>query len=301
RYYPEIIGMTLWLEWTALELHRVAAMVERVGLSAHFYRMHIAIDNAEDGHGAGIMRAVKLYLHQAMLQGGDPAVQEQWRRIWDGYVAFALTFMILVQQVNRVVKEPLTLQQQVEDLIRKKKTFGQYNHGTRELCGVPINDWFNEPTGFLRALIKSGFIVPGKPEASPFLSLLGFRGPMYHVFVDPEIDLWRRWIAEEAWILAEPESEAPELSADVRRLKAKLAKDQALAQILSGDRLDRLQRVASARRIGLWLDLAERQAGADRPGAANGGNGAAEMIAERKARVIDGRFRDWVGWSMVRG
>ena len=24
RYYPEIIGMTLWLEWTVLELHRIA-------------------------------------------------------------------------------------------------------------------------------------------------------------------------------------------------------------------------------------------------------------------------------------
>lgn len=293
RYYPEIIGMTLWLEWTALELHRIAAMVERVGLNAHFYRMHIAVDNAEDGHGARILRAVKLYLHQVMLQGGDRAVQEQWRRIWDGYVAFALTFAILVQQVSRVVKEPKTLQEQVEDLIRRKKTYGQYNHGSRELCGVPINEWFNEPTGFLRALIKAGFIVPGKPETSPFLRLLGFRGPMYRVFTDAEIELWRKWTLEEAWILAQLETEEAELPADLKRLNVKLAKDPAFARVLSGDRLERLQQVASPRRIALWLDVVEKHAGAN-------GNGSADGLVERKANVLDARFRAWIGWGMVR-
>ncbi|WP_354128591.1 hypothetical protein [Bradyrhizobium sp. i1.15.2] len=40
-YYPEIIGMTLWLEWTALELHRAASILENVGLSSKFHRLHI--------------------------------------------------------------------------------------------------------------------------------------------------------------------------------------------------------------------------------------------------------------------
>ena len=62
RYYPEIIGMSLWLEWTVMDLHRISSIVERVRLSSHFYRMHIAIDNAASGHGAQIVRAVKLYL-----------------------------------------------------------------------------------------------------------------------------------------------------------------------------------------------------------------------------------------------
>ncbi|MBV8753567.1 MAG: LodA/GoxA family CTQ-dependent oxidase [Pseudonocardiales bacterium] len=300
RYYPEIIGMTLWLEWTALELHRVAAMIERVGLDAHFYRMHIAIDNAEDGHGAGILRAVKLYLHQAMLQGGDPAVQQQWQRIWDGYVAFALTFAILIQQVSRVVKEPLTSQEQLENLIRRKKTFGQYNHSTCALCGVPINEWFNEPTGFLRALIKAGFIVPGKPASSPFLGLLGFRGPMYRVFTEAEIELWRRWTLEEAWSLADSEDDGSELAADVKRLKGKLARDPSLAHLLSGDRLSRLQRVTSPRRIALWVDLADRHAASAPAAAATAANGAADGIGARKASAIEARFNAWVAWGMVR-
>jgi hypothetical protein len=297
RYYPEIIGMTLWLEWTALELHRVAAIVERVGLSAHFYRMHIAIDNAEDGHAAGSLRAVKLYLHQVMLQGGDPAVQEQWRRIWDGYVAFALTFAILVQQIVRVVKEPLTLQVQLEQVIRRKKTYGQYNHGTRELCGVPINERFDEPRGFLRALIKAGFIVPGKPESSPFFELLGFRGPMYHVFTEAEIRLWRSWTLEEAAYLRDSEDDELDLAADVKRLKDKLATDPGLAKLLSGDQLKRLQRATSSRRLALWLELAN---GSAATAVSANGNSAADGISERKAAAIDARFRAWLGWGMVR-
>jgi hypothetical protein len=203
-----------------------------------------------------------------------------------------------------VVKEPPSLQEQVEDLIRRKKTYGQYNHGSRQLCGVPINEWFNDPTGFLRALITAGFIVPGKPESSPFLNLLGFRGPMYRVFTDAEIELWRRWILEEAWSLAEPEPDGPELTSDVKRLKAKLAKDPGLTRLLSGDRLDRLHRVTSARRISLWLDLVDRHASADPASGANGvANGkylTAGHAAERKMSAIDARFRAWTGWGMVR-
>ena len=81
RYYPEIIGMSLWLEWTVLELHRIALMVERVKLSSHFYRMHIAIDNAASGHGASIVRAVKLYLRQVRTEGGD----RRYNSIGSGY------------------------------------------------------------------------------------------------------------------------------------------------------------------------------------------------------------------------
>jgi hypothetical protein len=294
RYYPEIIGMTLWLEWTALELHRIAAIVERVGLSAHFYRMHIAIDNAEDGHAAGSLRAVKLYLHQVMLQGGDQAVQEQWRRIWDGYVAFALTFSILVQQIIMTVKEPQSLQVQLEHLIRRKKTYGQYNHGARELCGIPVNDWFNEPRGFLRSLITAGFVVPGKPESSPFLELLGFRGPMYHVFTEAEIKLWRSWILEEAAQLRDSADNEAEQAADIRRLKQKLATDPGLSQFVSGERLNRLQRATSARRIALWIDLAERQIRAAR------GSDDTHDPAQFKCAFIESRFKDWLGWGMVR-
>ena len=41
------MGMTLWLEWTVLELHRIAAIVERASACRRTsIDMHIAIDNA---------------------------------------------------------------------------------------------------------------------------------------------------------------------------------------------------------------------------------------------------------------
>src|SRR5260370_2310373 len=98
-YYPEIIGMSLWLEWTVMELHRIACIAEMVGLSSHFYRMHIAIDNAASGHGAEIIRAVRLYLGQGAVEGGGEAVQQHWERVWGGYVAFPYKFVIRIREV----------------------------------------------------------------------------------------------------------------------------------------------------------------------------------------------------------
>src|SRR5262249_1006208 len=120
EYYPEIMGMTLWLEWTVLDLHRISEIVERIGLSAHFYRLHIAIDNAASGHAARIVRAIKLYLAQKRTEGGENAVQCHWRRIWDGYVAFAHTFAILIQQVIALVQDPYGREERLRDLIRAK-------------------------------------------------------------------------------------------------------------------------------------------------------------------------------------
>jgi hypothetical protein len=160
RYYPEIIGMSLWLEWTVLELHRIAAMVERVRLSSHFYRMHIAIDNAASGHGAEIIRAVKLYLRQVRTEGGEEAVQCHWKRIWNGYVAFSYTFVIIIRQVIRIIKEPPTLQQRLEWLIRRKRPHGEQNHGKIELAGREINSWFADPDEFLEARSGSGATGP---------------------------------------------------------------------------------------------------------------------------------------------
>jgi hypothetical protein len=186
------------------------------------------------------------------------------------------------------------LQVQLEHLIRRKKTYGQYNHGARELCGIPVNDWFNEPRGFLRSLITAGFVVPGKPESSPFLELLGFRGPMYHVFTEAEIKLWRSWILEEAAQLRDSADNEAEQAADIRRLKQKLATDPGLSQFVSGERLNRLQRATSARRIALWIDLAERQIRAAR------GSDDTHDPAQFKCAFIESRFKDWLGWGMVR-
>ena len=316
RYYPEIIGMSLWLEWTVLELHRISAMVEKARLSSHFYRMHIAIDNAANGHGAGIVRAVKLYLRQVRTEGGEPAVQYHWKRIWDGYVAFAYTFVIIIKQIIKIIQNPPSLQQRLEWLISRKKLYGEFNHGNRMLGNREINTWFTEPKGFLDALVSDGKIVPGKPDESEFFKLLEFRGGrMYHVFTEDEIKLWRDWTLELgelrrarsdanlAALRAQLEAETILISPDflsddsgdvdvggmLRRLMALRDRLEAinpdLAEHLKDELLLRWQQAVADYRIALWVELVSKEAPAE----------------VNKARAgLESRLKLWLGWSMIR-
>ena len=313
RYYPEIIGMSLWLEWTVLELHRIAAMVEQAGLNAFFYRMHIAIDNAVSGHGAEIVRAVKLYLQEIRTQGGDRAVQCHWKRIWDGYVAFAYTFVIVIRQVIRIVKEPPSRQQRLEWLISQKQPYGQFNHGEHRLGSQKINAWFSDPSGFLDALVSAGKIVPGEPDQSPFFKLLEFRGgPMYHVFTEEEIKLWRDWTLELAEV--EPKradgdvaalreslteidpalSDPDKFDVALQNLAALRKRLQALnpdlVKALTDEDLFVLRRAAKDFRIALWVERATAEAS---------GFPATERIDHAK-KSLRLRFENWLGWSMIR-
>ncbi len=296
RYYPEIIGMSLWLEWTVMELHRIAAMVDRVGLSPHFYRMHIAIDNAASGHGAEIVRAVKLYLRQVAVEGGEEAVQQHWKRIWDGYVAFAYTFVIVIQQVVKIIQVPLTAQKRLERLIQEKAPYGQYNHGDRKLGRTHIGSWFTDPPGFLQALQEHEYIVPGNPEQSKFFKLLEFRGgPMYHVFTEEEITLWRDW----TWELGEPEKTGRE--GELIALRNRLTViNPALMQAVADDQLRAWQLAAADHRIALWVEIASsRASGAGTTGRTRSGDAGQEQFAAVITAIND-RFKTWLGWGMIR-
>ena len=324
RYYPEIIGMSLWLEWTVLELHRIALMVERVKLSSHFYRMHIAIDNAASGHGASIVRAVKLYLRQVRTEGGEPAVQQHWKRIWDGYVAFAYTFVIIIKQVIRIIQDPPSLQQRLEWLISKKRPYGEFNHSRMEpIGGRSINSWFSDPAGFLMALANDRrFIIPGKPNRSPFFKLLEFRGgPMYHVFTEDEIKLWRDWI----WELGEEEKKRSgaefaalktRLSAIDPQLPGRLSDDDLDGLLALRDRLEALnpdlvrqlpdemllswQQAAANYRIALWVELASMNSPGKKRRSHRQRATDTQDTFESAKRWLDSRFKDWLAHCMIR-
>ena len=90
RFLPELLGMTLFVEWEATpSMHAIAKMMSDRHIDPQYYRMHAAIDNINVGHGALAKEAVKLYLHQKREEGGDAAVQEYWQRIWRAYVAWS--------------------------------------------------------------------------------------------------------------------------------------------------------------------------------------------------------------------
>jgi hypothetical protein len=282
--------------------------------------MHIAIDNAVNGHAAGILRAIKLYLHQVRQEGGEPAVQCQWQRIWDGYVAFGYTFALLIAQVkyivaaNKAASDPdqrlAWLEGRLMQLVVAKMPYGKHNHTRKMLGGRGINEWFDDPAGFLEALKASmhtepgqaprPYIVPGKPEESAFFKLLEFQGGvMYHVFSDAEIRLWQDWV----WELGRKATRAAATRAKEAPADAQAdgltARFTALGQ--DSGRLSSLRSVASDRRIALWVRLAEASGVATKKAAPAASRDAGASPAQASAAAhVDARLKSWLGWSMVR-
>ncbi|XYI03786.1 LodA/GoxA family CTQ-dependent oxidase [Sorangium sp. So ce1128] len=197
-FLPEILGMTLQLEWEAPSLVMTRKQLLSYGIDPHFYELHIAIDNAISGHGGQARTAVELYLDSLRVQGGEGAVQEAWRRIWNGYVAFATTgtlFQDIKEKIEmRRRKTRLdSLTEQVIAIIEQKRPYANRNHGTKRLGPNLLNDWFDDPSGLLGELRRSGMIVDGEPELSPFFQLTSFEGPMYKVFTDEQLEVWKDW------------------------------------------------------------------------------------------------------------
>ncbi len=91
-FKPEIIGMTLWLELSSASLHAPQAKIlERYSLSPLFSRLHTAIDNPVEGHSHMAKEAVRWYLDDIQSREGVNVMKEHWKRIWTGYVAYAIT------------------------------------------------------------------------------------------------------------------------------------------------------------------------------------------------------------------
>jgi hypothetical protein len=89
-FFPEILGMTIYLEYTTTpDLTPAVRLYEGRRIDPQFWRLHVAIDNISAGHGAKAKEAIKLYLEQKDEEGGDKAVQEHWERIWRAYVTWA--------------------------------------------------------------------------------------------------------------------------------------------------------------------------------------------------------------------
>src|SRR5262249_31723090 len=70
---PEILSMTLQLEWTVVDLKPTRDLLEFFGLDSHYYIIHIGIDNAVNGHGQRSRRG------GASLSGAG-ARRWRWRR-----------------------------------------------------------------------------------------------------------------------------------------------------------------------------------------------------------------------------
>lgn len=196
-YFPELLGMTLFLEWSVLELKNTIQLFDYYNINTHFYSMHVGIDNAANGHGQRAKEAIEIYLDAVLSMSGEKAMEDTWKRIWTGYVAFGYwgsggADIFAQLSVDSDSKEEL--HKTMVALVRKKAEYGMYNHDENKLGGRLINDWFADPEGFLMELQKAGYIIPGDVKNSRFFQLLEFEtGKMFRIFTDDEIQLWKDW------------------------------------------------------------------------------------------------------------
>jgi hypothetical protein len=129
------------------------------GLDTQIYDMHVAIDNASTGHGAMARRAIELHLEKVRIASGDDAMQRQWKRIWDGYVAFATTGN-LGQDMAVRRDRPSSPADRVAAIIAERAPKARLNHGTTRLDDALLNDLFANPTALMAALVDDGLVLP---------------------------------------------------------------------------------------------------------------------------------------------
>jgi hypothetical protein len=118
-------------------------------------------------------------------------MQEYWKRVWNGYLAFKF---IGGGDWQYYFTNPPTVEDRVLDLIDRKKHYAQLNHGYRKYGPNYINDWFDEPGDFLNELLNSDLITKGDAKNSRFFTLLSFMGPMLKVFNAEEKETMAEWI-----------------------------------------------------------------------------------------------------------
>jgi hypothetical protein len=209
EYYPEVIGMTLMLEWEVVQLKQTRDSMIFTGLDPHFYIMHIGIDNAVNGHGQRAADAVRLYLQNMREAGGEEAVQSAWRRIWNGFVAFGSIGNFGNDLLDLVAHKP-SLHDQMLAMIKRKANYGSRNHQKHMVGSTRIDEWFADPPGFLKALQDDAWITPGDWANSRMNGLMNFEtGPMYRVFTDDEIALWQAYTMSLAAPPVPPPTPAP--------------------------------------------------------------------------------------------
>ncbi|MBD2383912.1 iron-containing redox enzyme family protein [Cylindrospermum sp. FACHB-282] len=237
-FFPELIGMTLYLEWESTpSIAPLVKILERRDINPQFFSLHVAIDNPSSGHGAIAKQAVERYLDEIRQSSGEKEVQEQWRRIWIGYVTFATTGTLGEDLAKYFASEAQkTPKKKAQDkmiaLIKKKAPFASTIHDGKSVHSKLINQWFSDPQGFVKALETSSYVEPGSASNSQFMRLLAFDGPMYKIFTEAEIEIIKEWILT---LKEQPPSPTPPVEDSAEKMKQLIINKGEFIEASGGD------------------------------------------------------------------
>ncbi|MGY2990295.1 hypothetical protein ACVI1K_007642 [Bradyrhizobium sp. USDA 4508] len=91
RFHPEILGYTLGVEMFGLgevRLHEIQKL-KHWGFDHIYEDVHLSIDNLSAGHSRQAVAIIQAHLDETERRYGTAAGAAEWRRIWNGYAAFA--------------------------------------------------------------------------------------------------------------------------------------------------------------------------------------------------------------------
>lgn len=187
RFLPEVIGYNLGYEQPPLHVLITTHELAELGIDAHYFQLHVTIDNAASGHAR---RSLKSFTDLARDQG--PAFYE---RVRHGYRLndLGLDTPSLIASFDLLTE--------LLGALERKRIYGQCMHSDRcRLQGRTINQWLAEPGAmprFLEALQAQGWVKRNSdPWQSRFWSLIdGPVAAMFGVFDSYEKQLWHDWIA----------------------------------------------------------------------------------------------------------
>ena len=189
-FLPEVIGYNLGYEQPPLHLLITAHELAELGIDAHYFQLHVTIDNAASGHARRALESLRL------LMAGEDA-QAFYGRVRQGY-----RLNDLGTDTPSLIAG-FDLEAELLAALERKRVYGQCMHSDRcRLQGRTINQWLAEPggmPGFLRALEAQGWVRHGEdPSHSRFWALIdGPVAAMFGVFNAYEKQLWHDWIAHD--------------------------------------------------------------------------------------------------------
>eukprot|EP01113_Clastostelium_recurvatum_P044335 TRINITY_DN7476_c0_g1_i7.p1 TRINITY_DN7476_c0_g1~~TRINITY_DN7476_c0_g1_i7.p1 ORF type:complete len:888 (+),score=124.32 TRINITY_DN7476_c0_g1_i7:599-3262(+) len=207
RLLPEIIGFNMGYEELPLHLLITTEELKGFSIDPYYFLLHVTIDNAASGHACLARNVALEYLEYIARTHGAEAVHEHWQRMLDGYFLNDINPLKKNLEDERqrhaagLPAEKLCPRAKVESIIRAKAPWAFQVHGDMKLGQMEINTWL-DPVNLdinmdplMNELAGSSWIVPGRPEDSPFLQdLCQFRGRMFHIFTPDEEAAIAEWI-----------------------------------------------------------------------------------------------------------
>ena len=197
EFFPELLGMTLELEWGSVSLPRQVNQLIAYGITPQYYKLHVGIDNVSPRAMGRLPRKpcgnVSANGAPARRRGSDAGSLEAHLERLRCLRTLGSLGADLAELPTPQDQGPSDLWNQMAAMIASKAQYASLMYGDIMLGENRLNDWFEDPFGLLEALQEAGIVVPGNLD-SPIFRLMGFNGPMYKVFNDEQQRLWQRWV-----------------------------------------------------------------------------------------------------------